>query len=340
MKRKLLTTTSIAVILAAAIASSTVRVWTQEGEGAPPPGTPTMSAAEFDRMFEETKNWGRWGKDDKLGAVNLITDAKRKQAAALVKSGISVSVERTTSNVEAPDNPRPFKFTMGPTFRTDTWEVAYHGTYVTHIDALCHFEYKGMLYNGVPISASNDKGCAYGIDAFKNGIVTRGVLIDIPRLKGVPYLEPPTLVMPADVEAWEKMAGVKVGAGDAVILHTGRWTRRAKLGPWKSLGNAAGFHPLMARWFHARDVSLVAGDGTAEAQSTPSVVQGVSPQIGNQPLHTVLIAAQGIPLIDDVDADALAATAAKLKRWEFMLVVAPIAVPGGTGGPVNVLAIF
>jgi kynurenine formamidase len=136
------------------------------------------------------------------------------------------------------------------------------------------------------------------------------------------------------------MAGVKVGSGDAVILHTGRWTRRARLGPWRSLGNSAGFHPLMARWFHSRDVSLVAGDGTAEAQTTPPVVQGVSAAIGSQPLHTVLIAGQGVPLIDDVDADALAATAARLKRWEFMFVVAPLAVPGGTGGPVNVLAVF
>lgn len=341
MTRSLLSTASIAaVVLAATMGWAGVRVRTQASDEAPLPGTLTMSAEEFDRMFQETKNWGRWGKDDTLGAINLITDAKRKQAAALVKSGISVSVERTLSTEEAPDNPRPFKFTMGPTFRTDTWEVAYHGTYVTHIDALCHFDYKGMLYNGVPSSASTDKKCAIGIENLKNGIVTRGVLIDIPRLRGVPYLEPPTTVLPADVEAWEKKAGIKVGPGDAVILHTGRWARRAKLGPWKSLGNAAGFHPLMARWFHSRDVALVAGDGTAEAQTTPPVVQGVSAQIGLQPLHTVLIAGQGIPLVDNVDADALAATAARLNRWEFMLMVAPLAVPGGTGGPVNVIAIF
>jgi kynurenine formamidase len=329
---------SIAVLTG--IILTTVGVQTQEGAGAPPPGTPTMTAQEFDRMYQETKNWGRWGKDDRLGTVNLITAAKKKQAAGLVKSGISVSAERDLSTEEAPDNPRPFKLLVAPTFRTDTWEVAYHGTYVTHLDALCHFEYQGMLYNGIPISAGSDKGCANGVEHFKNGIITRGVLIDIPRLKNLPYLEPATTVSAEEIEAWEKKAGIKIGPGDAVILNTGRWARRAKLGPWRSLGNAAGFHPSVARWLHVRDVSLVGADGTAEAQTTPPVVLGVPASIGLQPLHTVLISGQGMPLIDDIDPTALAETAARLNRWEFMIVVSPLSVPGGTGGPVNVQAIF
>ena len=327
-----------ALLLGVALSASLVR--TQESTGAPPPGTPMMTAAEFDKMFKDVSNWSRWGKEDRLGAINLITDTKRKQAAALVKLGLSVSMTHTLSTEKAPDNPNPFELKMGPTFRVDTWSIAYHGTFVTHFDSLCHFAYEDKLYNGIPVTEGNANGCANGVEHFKNGIITRGILIDIPRLKGVAYLEPATTVSIAEIEAWEKKAGVKVSAGDAVILRTGRWARRAKLGPWRMIGNAAGFHPSVARWLRQRDAALVGADTTAEAQTTPPVVQGVSQQIGLQPLHTVLIAGMGVPLIDDVDPEALAETAARLHRWEFMFIVTPLPVPGGTGGPVNAVAMF
>src|SRR5262249_39023662 len=149
------------------------------------------------------------------------------------------------------------------------------------------------------------------------------------------YLEPGTNVMLSDIEAWEKKAGVKVGPGDAVVLRTGRWARRKALGPWRVLGNAAGFHPTGARWGKARDVALLSGDTTADAQNAPSVVQGVPAGTGLQPLHTVVITSLGVPLIDDMDPEALAETAARLNRWEFMFIVNPLPIPGGTGGPVN-----
>jgi len=313
---------------------------TQDNAGAPPPGTPTMTAEEFDKMYKDVSNWGRWGKDDKLGALNLITDAKRKQAAALVKTGINVSMTHTLLTEKTIDNPNPFELKMGPSFRVDTWAVAYHGAFVTHFDSLCHFAYQDKLYNGIPLSDSNEHGCANGVEHFKNGIITRGVLIDIPRLKGIPYLEPATTVSIGEIEAWEKKAGVKVSPGDAVILRTGRWARREKVGPWRMFGNAAGFHPTVARWLRARDAALVGADTTAEAQTTPSVVLGVPMNIGLQPLHTVLISSMGVPLIDDVDPESLADTAARLNRWEFMFIVAPLPVPGGTGGPVNAVAVF
>src|SRR5438552_1194086 len=106
---------------------------------APPPGAPHMTAAEYDAMFAANNNWGRWGKDDKLGVINLITEAKKKQAAGLVKSGLSVSAAHNLSTEEAPDNPNPLKLTMGANFRSDTLTFNYHGTFVTHIDSLCHF---------------------------------------------------------------------------------------------------------------------------------------------------------------------------------------------------------
>jgi kynurenine formamidase len=291
-----------------------------------------MSAAEFEHLFKQNTNWGRWGKDDVLGTINLITDQKRKQAAALVKSGISVSVAHDLSTVEAADNPRPLKRELAPNFRVDTYFFQYHGTFVTHEDALCHYTFDNHVYNERPL---NTKDCFPGIDNLKNGIVTRGILIDIPRLKGVPYLEPDAAVFQKDIEAWEKMAGVKVTSGDAVILRTGRWARREKKGPWNAIAKAAGFDVTVAPWFKARDVALAGGDVTVEIHTDPPVVEEQT-----TPLHTILIAGLGMPIIDDFDPEALAEMCARLHRWEFMLVVAPLRVPNGTGGPVNPIAIF
>jgi kynurenine formamidase len=291
-----------------------------------------MSAAEFEHLFKQNTNWGRWGKDDVLGTINLITDQKRKQAAALVKSGISVSVAHDLSTVEAADNPRPLKRELAPNFRVDTYFFQYHGTFVTHEDALCHYTFDNHVYNERPL---NTKDCFPGIDNLKNGIVTRGILIDIPRLKGVPYLEPDAAVFQKDIEAWEKMAGVKVTSGDAVILRTGRWARREKKGPWNAIAKAAGFDVTVAPWFKARDVAVAGGDVTVEIHTDPPVVEDQT-----TPLHTILIAGLGMPIIDDFDPEALAEMCARLHRWEFMLVVGPLRVPNGTGGPVNPIAIF
>ena len=296
------------------------------------PGPTKMSAAEFDHLFKEINNWGRWGKDDTLGTVNLITDAKRKQAASLVKTGITVSIAHDLSTEEAPDNPYPIQQVVAPNFRTDTYFFRYHGTFITHEDALCHYTYNDRVYNDRPL---NTKACFPDIDNLKDGIVTRGILIDIPRLKGVPYLEPEVAVYPKDIEAWEKMAGVKIGSGDAIILRTGRWARRAKVGPWKAIDAASGFDVTVAPWVRARDVALAAGDVTVEIHNVPPVVEG---QL--TPLHTLFINGLGMPIIDDMDPEALAETCARLNRWEFMLVVAPLRVPTGTGSPVNPIAIF
>jgi kynurenine formamidase len=324
-------------IVGAALIGGALLPATLTGQAPPPADIPRMTAAEFEKMFEATKNWGRWGKDDRLGTLNLVTDAKRRQAAALVKDGISVSLSHDLSTEAAVDNPNPLKLNMGANFRTDTLEINYHGTFVTHFDALCHFPFKDRLFNGVPLSDSTAKGCAIGVEHYKDGIVTRGVLIDIPRLKGIPYLEPPAAVYPADVEAWEKKAGLRISSGDAIVLHTGRWARRAKLGPYRVVQNAAGFHASIIPWLRQRDVALVAGDTTPDIQSEPRLIPG---EEGRMPLHTAVLAGLGAPLIDDVDADKLAETAAKLNRWEFLFVVAPLSIPGGTGGPVNPIAVF
>jgi kynurenine formamidase len=293
------------------------------------------NAAEFDALFQQVSNWGRWGKDDQLGSVNLVTAAKRKAATALVKSGVSVSLAHNPLTERADDVSSPFEHTMLRGNNMDRYAVSYHGYAHSHIDALCHILYKDRTYNGYSRADVNtDKGCTkLGIDNLKSGIVTRGVLIDIPRLKGVDYLEPGTAVYVEDVEAWEKKAGIKVGSGDVLLLRTGRWARRAKLGPWNVGQNAAGFHASIAPWLKARGVAIVGSDAAEDV--VPSLVEGMT-----LPVHTLLITAMGVNLLDNQDLEAVGETAATLKRWEFMITVAPVPVTGGTGFPVNALATF
>jgi kynurenine formamidase len=300
----------------------------------PAPRSP-RNAAEFDALFQQVSNWGRWGKDDQLGSVNLVTAAKRKEAVALVKQGISVSLAHNPLTERAEDNSNPFEQTMLRGNNMDRYAVTYHGYAHSHIDALCHILYKEQTYNGFARAEVNtDKGCTkLGIDNLKNGIVTRGVLIDIPRLRGVDYLEPGTAIYAEDVEAWEKKAGVKVGSGDALLLRTGRWARRAKNGPWNVGQSAAGFHASIATWIKARGAAIVGSDAAEDV--TPSLVEGVA-----LPVHTLLITALGINLLDNQDLEAVAETAARLKRWDFMITIAPVPVTGGTGFPVNALATF
>ena len=156
-----------------------------------------VTAAMVDKWMTELSNWGRWGKEDQMGAVNLITPAKRKQAAALVKDGVSVSLARNTETEKAADNDSPFVHTMTSTgknplegfYSMDLISVSYHGWAHTHMDSLCHMFYKGKMFNGFSQEEVTTKGAQkLAITNFKNGILTRGILMDIPRLKGVPYL--------------------------------------------------------------------------------------------------------------------------------------------------------
>ena len=293
------------------------------------------NAAEFDQLFNQVKNWGRWGPNDQLGSANLITEAKRRSALQLARQGLSVSLAHNPMTEAAPDNGSPFEHTMGRGLTTDTIRVSYHGYAHSHLDALCHILYQNQTYNGYARADVNtEKGCTkLGIDQLKQGIVTRGVLVDIPRLRNLPYLDPGTPVFIEDIVAWEKMAGIKIEPGDAVFLRTGRWARRDALGPWSVGRNAAGFHSSVATFFKERGVSFLGSDVALDV--TPSLVEGV-----NLPIHTLVITALGINIFDNQDLEAVSQAAAKLKRWEFLLTVAPVPVTGGTGFPVNAMAIF
>jgi kynurenine formamidase len=294
---------------------------------------------DFERWMTDLSNWGRWGKDDQLGALNLVTPAKRKQALALVRDGASVSLARNAEKEKAIDNGSPFQHSMdrtgtnNPGFScADTYKVSYHGMAHTHIDSLCHMFHGGKMYNGFAQTNVTSEGAQrLGIQNLKNGILSRGVLIDIPLLKGVEFLEPGTPIFPADLDAWEKKAGIKVGSGDIVLIRTGRWARRASAGPWG--GKFAGLHGSCARWLKQRDVAVVGSDAASDV--LPSGVEEVA-----MPIHQLCLVAMGTWILDNCDLEAVSVAAKERQRWEFMLVVAPLAVPGGTGSPVNPIATF
>ena len=315
------------LILAAAVVST--------GSAQAPAARSPVNADEFDRLFQQVKNWGRWGADDQLGSVNLITAAKRKQALSLARTGQTVSLVHNPITDKAEDNNNPFEHTMLPGFNMDRYGVAYHGYAHSHLDALCHILYKDQTYNGYARAVVNtDKGCTrLGIDNLKQGLITRAVLLDIPRLKGAPYLEPGTAVYQEDVEAWEKMSGTKIQSGDVILLRTGRWARRDQVGPWNVGRSAAGFHASIIPFIKERGVAVVGSDAASEV--TPSMVEGIA-----LPVHTLLIPALGVNILDNQDLEALAELCAKLKRWEFMITLNPLPVTGGTGSPMNTLATF
>ncbi|MFN0169988.1 MAG: cyclase family protein [Bryobacteraceae bacterium] len=303
---------------------------------------PSTTKADIDKWMTELTNWGRWGKQDQLGTINLITPAKRKQAAALVRDGASVSLARDAETQKAVDNDSPFSHEMTHTHKNpilgqyclDRYSVSYHGWAHTHMDSICHMFYKGKMYNGFSQSEVVEKGAAkLDVMQFKNGIVSRGILMDIPKLKGVAYLEPGTPIYPADLEAWEKKAGVKVGSGDIVFIRTGRWAFRAKNGPWDVANKAAGLHATCAKWLKQRDVAMLGSDAASDVM--PSRVDGVL-----QPVHQLVLIAMGMPIFDNCDLELVSQEAAKRNRWEFLLTAAPLAVKGGTGSPLNPLAVF
>src|SRR5436190_3668015 len=222
---------------------------------------PLVSEAQYEAWQRQLSNWGRWGTDDQLGTLNLITPAKRRAALALVKEGVPISLSTNTFFAKTADTPCPAEWAM--TTATDTGatdRVAYpciHGAAATHIDSLAHTFFRGKMWNGYDATTlvTKEKGAEKNsVLPMKNGIVTRAVLYDIARLKGVPYLAPGDRIFPEDLEAWEKKTGVKAGPGDALVLRWGRYGRRAKLGPE---AGAAGFDNSILPWLNQRDVALI-----------------------------------------------------------------------------------
>ena len=300
----------------------------------------SVTASMVDDWMNELSNWGRWGEDDELGTLNLISLEKRRSALALASAGVSVSLSHNYLTERAADATSPIgREMLGPDrpgpFRSDRYTFAYHGYAHSHMDSLCHMMHGGQMYNGfVRDDEVTAEGCAkLAIINFKQGIVTRGILMDIARLKGVDYLDPGTPIYVEDLEAWEQEAGIRVESGDIVFIRSGRWARRAVEGAWATSERSAGLHASVAPWLRERGVAMLGGDGTNDVM--PSGVDGVT-----QPIHQLTIVAMGMPLFDNLDLEAVAVEAGRQGRWEFLLVAAPLAMDGGTGSPLNPLAIF
>ena len=300
----------------------------------------TVTAEQYARWKVELSNWGRWGAADEIGALNLITPEKRRQAAALVRDGASVSLASDADTVQAVDNPQPYEVTM-QSIGSDRIAVSYHGITHTHLDSLAHINEQGVFYNGYKpeeaavLARGHAKNSIHNV---KNGVFTRGILIDIPRLKRVPYLEPGTPIYVEDLEAWEREAGIRVSAGDALFVRTGVWARRQAVGPWlrgrAEGGRSAGLDPSVIPWLKARDVALLGSD---HPQYVSPGEPGAAPRGA---VHDFALLYLGVHLFDNCDLEALAEAAAARNRWEFLLTAAPLPIRGGTGSPLNPIATF
>ena len=295
----------------------------------------------FDRWFREVSNTGRWGRDDSIGTLNLITPAIRLAATRGVRHGITVSLARpleTGPNVNA-IFPLEDRYVISPAgdiqWFLDVPTLPMHGWAFSHLDALSHAGFRGVFYNGVPTSSVDSARGASRLDiaAMRQGIVTRGVLIDLPRLISRPYLDTGVVVTVSDLEAWERRTGARVQPGDVVLIHTGREARARAVPGWQVSRGAAGLHPEIARWLRDRGTAALGGDGASDPY--PSLVAGVS-----EPLHQLALVSMGMPLFDNLALEELATVAAERNQWTFLFIAAPLPLRGGSGSLVNALAVF
>ncbi|MFI7080169.1 cyclase family protein [Micromonospora sp. NPDC049903] len=301
--------------------------------------------------FDTLSNWGRWGDDDELGTLNHIIDDVRLAAARAVRHGRSVScawevavpgeMERSTTACPCAAD-MPGAENMPPAFHADRrWgfsserlSLSFHGNTVTHLDSPCHIFWDGVMYNGrshALVDAATGSAWA-AVTAAANGIVTRGVLLDVARARDVPSWEPGQVVFPEDLEEAERRQGVRVGSGDAVLLRTGRGRVRHEGGTAGGV-TQAGWHASCLPWLHERQVALIGAD-------TPQDVQPSGYDDVLMPVHAVSLVAMGLWLLDNCDLEACATTAADLGQWDFQLAVAPIRLAGTSGSPVNPIATF
>ncbi|MFF2810417.1 cyclase family protein [Streptomyces sp. NPDC058000] len=313
----------------------------------PPPPTgadngPAVSRREFDAVFATLRTWGRWTPADR-GAWNRVTPDHVRRATALVRAGAAIPLARPWDTTAGPDNGKPalhFMSDLGdveapePSTHKDFLAVDYHGKAVSHLDALSHIAYRGHLYDGRPAHELIDsRGARFGSVSALGSLVTRGVLLDLPAVAGSAWLEPARAVHAADIVATERALGVTIGDGDAVLLRSGSVRRRRERGAWNPDAASAGFHVDAMPLLSERGIALLGGDGDSDVR--PSPVEGV-----HSPIHALAITAMGVPLLDNLDLEALSTACAEAGRYAFLLLVAPLNIPGGTGSPVTPIAVL
>ncbi len=309
---------------------------------------PLPTAAAMDDLYREVSNWGRWGDDDR-GSLANITDQHRVSAAALVRTGTTVSLAHDLSTEATIETPSPAQHQMlacgehRTSVGLDGYEASrdfigtdVHGMGVTHLDALCHMFVRGEMFNGLPAELVTEDGAERNtVMTSANGIVGRGVLLDIPRHRGTEYIDPERPVTARDLESAATSQASSVGPGDLLVVSTGRSARRrangGELDPFVSL---AGLHPDCLPWLREHDIGLLCGDGISDPMPAGPVPGWPFP------IHQIAITGMGLMLVDNLRLDDLIATCVDLGRWEFLLTLAPLRIPGGTGCPVNPIALF
>jgi kynurenine formamidase len=304
------------------------------------------------KMIASLSNWGRWGKDDELGTINLITPEKRKRAAALVRDGVPVSCARpiATNTISADTTFQPLRFMVdsGEGRDHDTPEriltrrgasefigMVFHGYTITHVDTPAHYFWQGKIYNGrsANLITSREGAQVESVDLLRDGVVSRGVLLDVAALKGR-WLGSGEGVMPEDLEAAEKAQNVRVEPGDILLIRTGYYARRLAEGPRHPLKDGSpAAHVACMPWFRERDLAMLGTD------THNDVSPATHPGLGNV-VHIVALVGMGLWLIDNANLEDLAQACAVRRRWEFMLTIAPLRLQGVTGSPVNPIALF
>lgn len=301
---------------------------------------PLPSQDDVLKYFETCSNWGRWGPDDSAGTINLITPEKRKEAAALVKTGRAVSLAYPWNRLGGPGNWNPAQHYMRvtPEASVDYIGILYHGYATTHIDALCHIFWQGKMWNGKPISDVTSLGArSGGVEAWSTGICTRGVLIDIPRFRGTDSITLDSPVRGWEIEAAAEKQGTPLRQGDAVIVFSGR-NAFFKANPQSVPGMppTAGLHADCIPVLHRAGAALLGWDLLDASPSGYPIFEGAP----GGPVHVLAIVYMGLPLMDNALLEPLAEACAEEGRWEFMFTLNPLHIRGGTGSPANPIAIF
>ena len=307
--------------------------------------TPVVTIPQYQALFNESKRWGEFGEEDELGALNLITPQTRVNAASLVTTGESVSLANPMSksasgNFIEPLGHKTFVFDLPPEFDAgesaagDVFNINYHGGIHSHMDGVAHFGWRGKLYNGFDFAPKEDGFVHVGVEHIAaRGIFGRGVLVDLPRLYGVDYLEPGAQIKAEHLEAWEASTGTTIQSGDILLLRVGRWQLAAAQRDYDALGATAGMHASIGPWLKERGVAAIGCDAISDVM--PSGVEGVF-----NPVHTLANAALGMPIFDHLQLDQVAETAARLQRQTFLFTATPLNIEGATGSPLTPLAVF
>jgi kynurenine formamidase len=207
-----------------------------------------------------------------------------------------------------------------------------HGLLTTHVDALSHMFVRGEMYGGRPASeVRSDGALSNTVLSMADGVIGRGVLLDVPRALGSPYLGAGEVVTVEDLEVAEYAQGVTVGPGDILLVAWGREARRAAT---RGFDGFSGLHAECLPWLQEREVAVLGSDGISDPM----------PFVGTPewpfPVHQIGITGMGLHLIDNVALASLGERCAAAGRWEFLFTMGPLRIAKGTGCPVNPVAVL